>query len=183
MRLATFKGEKTVNDLGSRLFRIRGRGSQAAMKQATDALLKANPQLKDLSKVPVGALITIPDIAPPIAPGEEVTSAAFVRSFAAQNVQAALDSLQQRLSDIETSALDQISTGMDRFQTTEVKTALKTAADADFAFLRAAPSLESIAKVASEISKKVKTAQDARKQVVTKVRTALSSFAKTKSEK
>jgi phage tail protein X len=183
MRFVMFKGEKTINDLGSRLFRVRGRGSQLAMKQATDALLKANPQLKDLSKVPMGALITIPDTAPPIAPGEEVTSAAFVRSLAAENVQAALDSLQQRLSDIETSALDRIRSGMDRFQTREVKTALKTAADANFTFLGVAPSLDGTAKDAKEMLENVRIAQNARKQVVSKVRAALSSFAKAKNKK
>ena len=183
MRFVMFKGEKTVNDLASRLFRLRGRGSQAAMKQATDALLKANPQLKDLSKIPVGALITIPDTVPPIAPGEEVTSAAFVRSLAAENVQAALDSFQHRLSDIESSVLDRLRSGMGRFQTTEVKTALKTAADANFTFLGAAPSLDRTAKDAKEMLKNVEITKNARKQVVTKVRAALSSFAKTKSEK
>jgi hypothetical protein len=183
MRFVMFKGEKTVNDLASRLFRVRGRGSQAAMKQATDALLEANPRLKDLSKVPVGAIITIPDTAPPIAPGEEATSASFVRSVAAQNVQAALDSLQQRLSDIETSALDRLRSGMSRFQTTEVKTALKTAADANFTFLGAAPSLDRTAKDAKEMLKSVTIAQNARKQVMTKVQAALSSFAKVKSER
>jgi hypothetical protein len=183
MRIAMFKGEKSVNDLASRLFRIRGRGSRIAMKQATDALLKANPQLEDLRKVPVGALIKISDTFPPLGPGEEVTSAVFVRSFAAQNVQAALDSLHQRLSDIETSALERLKTGMDRFQTTEVKTALKTAADADFPFLRAAPSPEITAKHAEEMLKTIKAAQNARKQVVTKVRAALSSFVKMKSDK
>jgi hypothetical protein len=178
MRFAMFKGEKTVNDLANRLFRIQGRGSQPAMKQATDALLKANPQLQDLSKVPVGTLITVPDTVPPITPGEEVTSAALVRSLAAQNVQAALDSLQQRLSDIETSALDQLTSGIGRFQTSEVKTALKTAAAANFTFLGSVPSPASIAKGAKEILKNVKTAQNARKRVVTKVQAALSSFAK-----
>ena len=183
MRFVMFKGEKTVHDLASRLFRVRGRGSQPAMKEATDALLKANPQLKNLSKVPVGALITIPDTAPPIARGEEVTSAAFVRSFAAQNVQAAFDSLQQRLRDIETSALDRFRTGMGRFKTTELKTAVKTAADGNFAFLGAAPSLDITAKDVKEMQTNIKTAQNARKQVVTKVRAALSSFAKMESEK
>src|SRR6266496_4468995 len=135
MRFAMFKGEKTVNDLASRLFRARERGSQRAMKQATDALLKANPQLENLSKVPVGALIIIPDTTPPITPGEEVTSAAFLRSFAAPNIQAALDSLQQRLGEIETAALDRVKSATERFQGPEVKRALKTAADAKFTFL------------------------------------------------
>jgi hypothetical protein len=183
MRLTMFKGEKTVNDLGSRLFRIRGRGSEAAMKHATDALVKANPQLKDLSKVPVGALITVPDNAPPITPGEEVTSAALVRSFAAPNVQAALDSLQKRLSEIETSTLDRVKSAMERFQGPEVKRALKTAADTNVKFPGLAPSFDNIAKDANEMLKNVKTAQNARKQVATKVRAAISSFAKMKTEK
>jgi hypothetical protein len=82
MRFVMFKGEKTVTDLATRLFRIKGRGSQAAIKQAADSLLKANPQLKDTSTVPVGSLIAIPDSAPPLASEETTISVALVRSLA-----------------------------------------------------------------------------------------------------
>jgi hypothetical protein len=183
MRVAMFKGEKTASDLASRLFRIRGRGSQTAMKRATEALLKANPRLEDPGKVPVGTLIVIPDTAPPIVPGEEVTSVAFLRSFAAQNIQSAFDSLQQRLNDIETSALEQVKSGADRFQRPEVKRALKIAVNGKFTFPGAAPNLDSASKEAGEIVKNVKTAQDARKRLVNKVRATLSSFAQMQSQK
>src|SRR5215831_7628562 len=88
MRFAIFKGERNVTDLASRLFRVQSRGAQAAIKQAADALLQANPQLKDLNKVLVGSLIAIPDTAPPITLGEDAATV-FVRSFAAQNIQTA----------------------------------------------------------------------------------------------
>jgi hypothetical protein len=177
-----FKGEKSVTDLAVRLFHIHGRGAQAAAGRAADALLKANPQLKKLSEVPDGSLIVIPDAAPPLPPEEEVTSFASVRSSIARNVQAAFDSLQQRLGDIETSALDRIKSGTGRFQTKEaakeMKTALKTAADAGFVLPYAPPSLDSVAKDVKEMSKDVRAMQSARKQVRTKLSAALTSFAK-----
>jgi hypothetical protein len=181
MRFAIFKGEETVNDVASRLFHVRGRGSQHAMKQAIDGLLKANPQLKNLSKVPVGALITVPDAAPPITPGEQATSAALVRTLV-PNVQAALDSLQQRLSDIETAAFDRVKFAAEQFQTPELKKALKIKSDTISNFVRAAPTLDSIGKDVKDTLKRIKTAQEARKQVVANVRAKLSSFAKMKSE-
>lgn len=182
MRFAIFKREETVNDIANRLFHVRGRGSQRTMKQAIDGLLKANPQFKNLNKVPAGSLITVPDTAPPIAPGEQVTSAALVRSLAAPSLLAVLDSLQQRLSNIETAALDRVKSATERFQTPEVKRALKTKADMNVSFLRAAPTLDSIGKDVKDTLKRIKTAQEARKQVVANVRARLSSFAKMKSE-
>lgn len=176
MRFAMFKGEKSVTDLAARLFRLQGKGSQAATRQAGEVLLQANPQLKDPSKVAVGSLIAIPDTAPPVAPGEEARSAVFVQSQAAQNAQAALDSLQQRLSDIEASMLDQLKAATDRFQAAEVKTAIKSATRVDVVFPGGTPSFDTIAKDAKDMLKETQTAQQARKQSLTQLRASLASF-------
>ncbi|HEV2387297.1 MAG TPA: hypothetical protein VGS20_08585 [Candidatus Acidoferrales bacterium] len=66
MRFASFKGEKTINDLVSRLFNIKGPGSSAAQKQAASSLIAANPQLKDLAAVPVGTVLSVPDLPHPV---------------------------------------------------------------------------------------------------------------------
>ena len=50
-QLAMFQGEQTVDQLAARVFKVSGSDPQAA-KQATAALLKANPQLANLAQVP-----------------------------------------------------------------------------------------------------------------------------------
>ena len=178
MRFAVFKGEKNVIDLANRLFRIQGPSSQAATKQAADALLNANPQLQDLSKVPVGSLIIIPDTAPPSSPGEQAIAPGTVHSFVAERVQSAFDSLDQRLTAIETMAAEKIKSGMDRLQTPEMEKALKTTI-AQYPDLAAKlPSLDSVAKDAERMLKDLQAAQDSRKQAFTQMRAALASLAK-----
>lgn len=63
MRLATYKKEESLPDLVGRLYSITGPGSQARARDAEVALLKANPHLRDLKKVPEGALIMVPEVA------------------------------------------------------------------------------------------------------------------------
>lgn len=178
MRFVMFKGEKSVTDLANRLFNIQGRGSQAAIKQAADALLKANPQLKNIGKLPPGSLIAVPDTAPPVVPQETGISVGLVRSATGQNIQSALDSLQQRLSDIETAAVNQVNAGTALMQTPDFKTALKTVSGQIPAFADQVASLSSLAKDSKDALKNVQTAQDARKQTLTQLGTALISFAK-----
>lgn len=117
MTVAIFKGEKSIKDLLSRLFNMPRAGSNAATKNAADdlaaALLKANPQLSDLSKVPVGSIIAIPPTAPPLKPGEQVASPAAPATVGPLNLspiaaqaQQILDQISQRLSEIETRVVD-----------------------------------------------------------------------------
>jgi|SRR5581483_9278606 len=179
MRFAVYKGEKSVTDLANRLFRLQGRGSQTATRQAADALLKANPQLSDISKVAPGTLITVPDTAPPLHPDEQAVTPALVRSFAVDRVQNAFDALHQRLSEIETSATDQVKTNMDRMQTTEVKAATKTVAGLNPNLAEILPNIDTVAKDTKTLLKDSQTVQDLRKQSQAQMRAALASFAKT----
>jgi hypothetical protein len=178
MRFVMFKGEKSVTDLANRLFRIQGRGSQAAIKQAADALLKANPQLKDPSKVPAGSLLAVPDTAPSIAPHEEAISVGLVRSATAQNIQAAFDSLHQRLGDIETTAVNQVNAVTAQLQTSEFKAALKSVVGLNPAFAQQAANLDSLAKDSKDTLKNIQAVQDSRAETMTRLRTAVSSFTK-----
>jgi hypothetical protein len=178
MRFVIFKGEKSVNDLAARIFRIQGDGSQAATRQAADALVKANPQLADLSKVPVGSVITVPDNAPAISPDEQAVASGAVRSLTAKTVQSAFDALQQRLTDIESSAANQLKTAMDRIQTSDFKTALKILSDQSSPQLAdRVPSLDAVAKDTEDMMKSLQSSQDLRKQSLTQLQTALASFA------
>jgi hypothetical protein len=95
MSYAIYKGEKNMSELVSRLFRLQGKGAQAAAKQAADGLLKANPQLKDFSKLAIGSVITVPATAPPVLPSELADAAAMTSPVATrtQNAVAAGDQL------------------------------------------------------------------------------------------
>ena len=178
MRFAIYKGEKSVTDLANRLFRLQGRGSQAATRHAADALLKANPQLSDISKMPPGSLIAVPDTAPPMHPDEQAVTPGLVRSFAVDRVQSAFDALHQRLSEIETTAADQFKAGMDRMQAPEVKAASKTVAGLNPNLADVLPSIDIAAKDIKPILKDSQTIQDLRKQSQTEMKAALASFAK-----
>jgi hypothetical protein len=73
MRLTTFRGEADLSELAARLFEFRGRGATARRRRVEAALLRANPQLADLSRVPQGAVLIVPDV-PDVTPrraGEE----------------------------------------------------------------------------------------------------------------
>ena len=179
MRFAIFRGEKSVADLANRLFRLQGKGSQAATRQAADALLKANPQLSDLSKVPPGSLIAIPDTAPPLHPDEQAVAPGLVRALAVNQVQDAFDSLHQRLSDIEATAEDQMKAAVERFRAPEVKAAAKTVAGLNPNIGEFLPNIDTLAQESKAMLKDLRTVQDLRKQSQAQVRAALSSFAKT----
>ncbi len=179
MRFVLFKGEKSIADLVDRLFRIGGRGAPAATKQAASALLKANPQLKDISTVPAGSLIAIPETAPPLHPDEQAIAPGLANSFAAERIQNAFDSLHQRLSKIETMAAEKVKSGMDRMQTPEMKAGLKTAAAQNPNLVERLPNLDSVAKDTQRALKDLQAAQDSRQKVLTQLQTTLTSFTKT----
>jgi hypothetical protein len=178
MRFAVFKGEKSITDLAKRLFRLQGRGSQAATKQAADALLKANPQLSNISEVPAGSLIALPDTAPPLHPDEQTVVPGLVRAFAVETVQSAFDWLHQRLSEIEAMAADKVKSGMERLQAPEVKAASTMVAEQHAILAETLPNIDSVAQDTEEILKDLQAVQEARKQSLTQVRAALASFAK-----
>jgi hypothetical protein len=178
MRFVIFKGEKSVNDLAARIFRIQGPGSQAATSQAADALVKANPQLADLTKVPVGSVITVPDNAPAISSDEQAVAARVVGSLTAQTVQSAFDGLQQHLTEIESPAASRLKSAMDRIQTTDFKVALKNLSDQSPQLVDWLPSLDGIAKDTEEMIKDLQSAGDLRKQSLTQLQAALALFAK-----
>lgn len=63
MRFATLQGEQNLADVVGRLFQIKGRRAKTLAKEAEVALLRANPHLHDLKKVPEGTLIIVPEVA------------------------------------------------------------------------------------------------------------------------
>jgi hypothetical protein len=61
MYVATFKGEKSLSQLVSRLFKSEGSGPSNVAKETARILLQANPQLANLDTLPEGSPIVIPD--------------------------------------------------------------------------------------------------------------------------
>ncbi len=126
MRLAVFKGERSVDDLAARLFQIRGRDPQAS-KQASDALLRANPQLANLDRLPAGSVVVVPDTPHPVNTGETVEPAILAATgrirAASEQVAAFTSSLAAVSKDATTQADATLKLLKDR--------SLKAAADKD----------------------------------------------------
>jgi len=176
MRFVLFNGEKSINDLATRIFAIQGTNAQAATTQAAAALAKANPQLADLTKVSVGSLIAVPDNAPAIAPDQQAIASNLVRSLAVQTVQSASDTLQQRLTAIETAASTKLKSAMDNFPTTNFKTAIQNLSNPEI--VKRLPSLDVISKTPADAATVVQSAQDLRKQSLNQLTSAIASFVK-----
>jgi hypothetical protein len=110
MTFAISKGETSIKDLVSRLFGSSNTASQSKANDSVDALaaalLKANPQLSDIGKLPAGTLIIIPETAPPLRPAEQVTPTVSRRVAVTAQAQQSLASLNQKLTEIDTRAVD-----------------------------------------------------------------------------
>ena len=59
MAIATYRGERSVSEITEKLFT---RLTPAQRAKAETALVKANPQLKNISKLPKGAILRVPDL-------------------------------------------------------------------------------------------------------------------------
>jgi hypothetical protein len=59
MPILTFSGEKNLDELSDKLF---VRLTPRQREKVSDALLKANPQLGELTTVPPGTLLDVPDL-------------------------------------------------------------------------------------------------------------------------
>jgi len=129
MSVAIYKGEKSMADLVGRLFRVQGKGSQAAVKQAADMLLRANPDLKDLSKVPIGAVITIPETGPAIHPAERATALILRRSAVVTRAQESLDTMDQNLTDVDVRAVNETKSFLEVVKSKELQEAASASPD------------------------------------------------------
>ena len=169
MTFAIFKGEKNVTELAARLFSLRGSGSQAAAKEAADALLKANPQLKEISKVPVGSIIVVPQDAPQLHADESPAPVDMLRAFAAERAQHYLTMLNSKLSDIDLRAKDAASSIQSLAKSKDVRAAAAGSQNLE-------QSLSTIIKSAESRLKETKRTQDSRTKTLTEVRKGLAQF-------
>jgi hypothetical protein len=182
MRFIVFKGEKSLDDLAARLFREPEEGGrpavQAANKRAAAMLLKANPALKDVNNVQPGTLIAIPDNAPPLKPGETAIVPPVAREFTVAAIRNAVQSLYQRLDQIESSAAEKLTAGMDSLQSAEMRAAVKKAAGQGVSLAGRLPDIDSVAQDSKQFSKDMQAAQKSRKQALAQLEAALATLAK-----
>jgi hypothetical protein len=169
MAFAIYKGEKNIAELAARLFQPHGSGSRAALKQASAALLKANPQLNDVSQIPIGSVIVVPADAPPLQSGQSPAPASLVRAFAAERTQQLLDSLDNRLSYLDAKASGATNAILALAKTKEAQTAA-----ANSPTLKA--NLPAIVKSSETRLKGLKDGQDSRAKVIAEVRAGLAQF-------
>ena len=113
MPFAVFKGEKNINELAARLYRIQGPASSPAVDKAAAALLQANPNLKDLGSVSAGSVIVVPEASQPVNPGAMAAPASILASSKAPPVGGRLDaarsSLAASLSDTQSRSNDTLA--------------------------------------------------------------------------
>ena len=117
MPLAMFRGETSIEALAARLFRLSSGNSQAG-RQATEALLRANPQLANLERVPPGSVIVVPDTAAAVNAGETVQPAAFTLTdsagLLAEHVAAFVSALAAQTADAAAQANSTLKLVRDR---------------------------------------------------------------------
>jgi len=170
MSFAIFKGDKSMKDLVTRLFGISGKGSQAKVDAASKALLQANPQLSDLSKVPVGSVINVPATAPPLIASEEAPATVVDRAAIAGVAQQTLTAINQRLSELDARATDCANAFLAAVQPGQIPDFLQNSP----LFKDQLPDL--IAATQAQVGG-AKTNQAARAQAVTGVQAKVSAFA------
>jgi hypothetical protein len=169
MSFAIFKGEKSVTELAARLFALQGKGAQPAAKQAGDLLLKANPQLKEISKVPVGSVILVPAEAPALKERASLAPGDVLRAFAAERAHQLVVSLDDRMAKIESLVREANSSILAQAKSKEARTA-----SAKDPILKA--NLPVIIKSAESRSSDLKSSQSVRTKAIAELRTSLSHF-------
>jgi hypothetical protein len=98
MRLASLKeGERDLTALVNRLYDIKGPQAAELVDSAKETLLRINPGLADLRKVPEGTPIVVPDL-PDAKPTAETWSMGFAVSEMLDDISEALGGVREALS-------------------------------------------------------------------------------------
>jgi hypothetical protein len=129
MSYAIFKGETSLKELVARLFHLPDKTAKT-QKQAQEALLQANPQLNDLSKVPAGAVIAIPGGAPPLKASEQAPAAVSRQIAVTLQSQAVLFQVSQKLQDLNQVAAQASRNFVAMLQSEQAQAIAQKSADA-----------------------------------------------------
>ena len=120
MRFATFNNDADLKTLTDRLFGLKGKGSQAATRQAAQDLLAANPELADMKNLPNGVRIKVPDSAPALLSGQEAPPPLELNESQLQRVTAYLDSMQALMSAAEDRMFSRLQASLDLLQSVKI---------------------------------------------------------------
>ena len=103
MSNAIYKGDKNIKELVNRVFLLPDKSVKTA-KAAGDALIQANPQLKEIGQMKAGAVLVIPAGSPPLNPGEEAPSSASRQVVVSLLARQSLLQVSDRLNEIDARA-------------------------------------------------------------------------------
>jgi len=173
MSFAIFKGEKTIKELVSRLFKLPAQTPKSTIDQAAAALLAANPQLKNISKVRVGSVIKIPPTTPPLHPAENAAMPVSRVAALALQAQSSLNAIHQQLAQTDTRA----ATGANQFLALARSAKGRQLGDKSAELKQQLPEL--LDSVQATIQS-MKSADAARLKGMPEIATALQAFARTK---
>jgi hypothetical protein len=164
MKFAVSKGEKELSELTARLFDIKGRGGAEAAKKAEAALLEANPHISDLSKVPEGTLIIIPDI--PDGPAVKAAETAGIETELQEHLKATVEELDAAFVRSLESEEKAAAASRDLLTTPEVKEFRKQSTEANEA-------IEEIIKNLKSEAEEAKATEAAQKEALAKLKEAV----------
>ncbi len=94
MQIVTLDKDAKMSAVVSRSYKIEGAGSVAARRRAEAALVAANPHLADLSVVPAGTVVVVPEV-PGLARAAAATPADEAFSALATALRGALDDVTE----------------------------------------------------------------------------------------
>jgi hypothetical protein len=152
MRVTTLKGEKTLAELVDRLFEIKKKTEPEARAAAEAELLRINPHLRALGKVPSGLPILVPDLkeAGPGAAGDPLTS----RFGAVLNqVQNAFLAARETVETSTTDTHKEVQTSLSQLKSKEFKAAVGDEPNAKKAILAITAELEKRSKQSADLKK------------------------------
>jgi hypothetical protein len=120
--LAFFKGERSAGELAARLFQVNG-GDPQVSSQVIEALIRANPQLANLDRVPSGSVIVVPDMPYAVNAGEIVQPATAAVADPARSVGEHMAAFASGLAAASGSAAAQANSTLELLKDRSLKAA------------------------------------------------------------
>lgn len=128
MRIASTEGERKLSDLAGRVFQLKGARAAERAKEAEAALLEANPHLRNLSKLPAGTLLIVPEVAGVKASGEAPAVGQAARDLTGA-LKASLDGVEAVLEKAAVRQTESAAGQIKILRSREVKALAETDAD------------------------------------------------------
>lgn len=124
MAVATYRGEKSVGEIANKIY---ARLTPKQREKAEAALLKANPQLRNIKTLRKGSILRVPDL--PDLRTKTVRTLENPDAQVAENVSEALDSYSKRLAEQFKSDNEATKTQIALLKSAKLKRALADSPD------------------------------------------------------